>query len=191
MRKALLLSSLLFSLLSFPSSYYRWDITPDPNIFEFEEELDAELNVTIQPKSVYDEMIKNVKTPQDARPSIWPVVGVVTSHFGWRRIGRYKEFHAGIDIAAPTGTPVVATADGVVLFSGYVRGYGYVVVIYHGYGFTTLYAHLSGREVRTGEHVAKGKVIGYVGATGRTTGSHLHYEVIKYGIRQNPILYLP
>jgi len=142
-------------------------------------------------EETYRELRLDARGPEEARPNIWPVVGLVTSEFGWRRFGRYKEFHAGIDIAAETGTPVVATAPGRVIFAGYTRGYGYVVVIYHGYGYSTLYAHMSAIDVKKGEEVDRGTVIGYVGATGRTTGPHLHYEVLKYGVRQDPILYLP
>lgn len=189
-KRALLLSCFFFTLLSFPFSTYRWSVPPEPSLFDEEEVLNLE-QIEKKIPGIYKEILQNLKTPDEARPSIWPVVGVVTSDFGWRRRKRYKEFHAGIDIAAPIGTPIVATADGIVIFSGYVRGYGYVVVIYHGYGYTTVYAHMSGREVSVGEVVAKGKVIGYVGNTGRSTGPHLHYEVLKYGIRQNPILFLP
>jgi len=177
-RKALLLSLLLFSL---PFSKYEGSY-PEPEFPEFSEE---------KIERALEELENSVRTPEEARPSIWPVVGLVTSEFGWRRLGRYLEFHAGIDIAADVGTPVVATAPGKVIFAGYTRGYGYVVVIYHGYGYTTLYAHMSAIDVKKGDKVDRGKVIGYVGATGRTTGPHLHYEVLKYGIRQNPILYLP
>ncbi len=132
-----------------------------------------------------------VRTVENATPDIWPVVGFVASDFGWRRLKGRKEFHTGIDIAAPYGSRVVATAPGYVLFSGWVRGYGNTVVIYHGHGFVTLYAHMSMQAVKRGEFVDRNTVVGYVGSTGRTTGSHLHYEVIKYGIRQNPILFLP
>ena len=188
MRKVLLLSlSLLFLPLSFGKLS---NLFLEPNIFEEKEKVEVNSPKWEIPKELTD-FLKHVKLPEEARPSIWPVVGVITSQYGWRRRRWYKEFHPGIDIAAPTGTPVVATADGVVIFSGWVRGYGYVIVIYHGYGYTTVYAHLSAREVYKGDLVAKGSVIGYVGSTGRTTGPHLHYEVLKYGIRQNPILYLP
>ncbi len=147
---------------------------------------------TLEPFEILQvELLENIKTPEEAKPSIWPVVGMVTSEYGWRRRGRYLEFHAGIDIAAKLGTPVVATAPGSVIFAGYVRGYGYVVIIYHGYGYTTVYAHMSGIEVKKGDEVARGSIVGYVGNTGRATGPHLHYEVLKYGIRQNPIIYLP
>lgn len=132
-------------------------------------------------------LVKNLITPEEAKPSIWPVVGIVSSKFGWRR-GR---FHPGIDIAADYGTPIVATAPGKVIYTGYKHGYGYMVVIYHGYGYATVYAHMSGIAVKQGDLVDRGKVIGYVGATGKATGPHLHYEVLKYGIRQNPMIYLP
>ena len=132
-------------------------------------------------------LLENLVTPEEAKPSIWPVVGIVSSKFGWRRRG----FHAGIDIAADYGTPIVATAPGKVIYAGYKRGYGYMVVIYHGYGYTTVYAHMSGIKVRRGDLVDRGTVIGFVGATGRATGPHLHYEVLKYGVRQDPIIYLP
>ncbi len=132
-----------------------------------------------------------INTVDSSRPDIWPVVGIVTSDLGWRRRGRIREFHSGVDIGAPYGSKVVATADGYVVFAGWIRGYGYTVIIYHGYGYTTLYAHMSSVAVKRGERVSKNRVIGYVGTSGRTTGPHLHYEVIKYGIRQNPIVYLP
>lgn len=132
-----------------------------------------------------------LKTPDGVRPDIWPVVGIVTSDFGWRRIRGIRDFHAGVDIGAPYGSKVVATAPGYVLFAGWVRGYGKTVILYHGYGYVTLYAHMSAIAVKRGERVPKNGIVGYVGSTGRTTGPHLHYEVIKYGIRQNPIIYLP
>lgn len=132
-------------------------------------------------------LIKNLIIPEEAKPNIWPVVGIVTSTFR-KRHGR---FHSGIDIAADYGTPIVATAPGKVIYVGYRHGYGYMVVIYHGYGYTTVYAHMSGTDVKQGDLVDRGRVIGFVGATGRATGPHLHYEVLKYGVRQNPMIYLP
>ncbi len=138
------------------------------------------------------EDILDVRSVDSVKPDIWPVMGFVTSRFGWRKRGRRtKKFHAGIDISAPYGSPVVATSAGKVIYAGWIRGYGNVAIIYHGYGFTTLYAHMSSLAVRNKDYVIKGQVIGYVGRTGRATGSHLHYEVLKYGIRQNPILFLP
>ena len=133
----------------------------------------------------------NVKTVETVKPDLWPVVGVVTSDYGWRIMGRRKEFHTGIDISAPYGTPVVASSDGRVIYAGWIRGYGKTVILYHGYGFATLYSHLSDIKVNYSDRVTKGQIIGNVGTTGRAFGPHLHYEVLKYGIRQNPVAYLP
>ena len=121
-----------------------------------------------------------------------PVLGPLTSHFGYRRdpfTGRI-EFHEGVDIRAPYGTPVRATADGRVIYVGEFGGYGKTVIIEHGYGFRTLYAHLSKATVRSGELVKSGQVIGYVGSTGRSTGSHVHYEVWRGSEKKNPIKYI-
>ena len=137
------------------------------------------------------EELFELRIPSGVKPDIWPVVGIVTSDFGWRRIRGRREFHAGVDIGAPYGSKVVATAPGYVLFAGWIRGYGKTVILYHGYGYVTLYAHMSAIAVKRGERVPRNGIVGYVGSTGRTTGPHLHYEVIKYGIRQNPIIYLP
>ncbi|MEJ5338707.1 MAG: M23 family metallopeptidase [Aquificaceae bacterium] len=133
----------------------------------------------------------NVKTVETVRPDLWPVVGVITSDYGWRNMGGRREFHTGIDISAPYGTPVVSAAEGRVIYAGWIRGYGKTVIIYHGYGFATIYAHLSDIKVSYSDRVVKGQIIGSVGTTGRAFGPHLHYEVLKYGVRQNPIAYLP
>lgn len=119
-------------------------------------------------------------------PEISPVSGAIISPYGIRR----GEFHPGIDIAAPTTTPVKVTGDGVVVFLGYVGGYGNLIEVDHGQGYTTRYAHLSGYATKLGDRVSKGQIIGYVGETGRTTGPHLHYEVLLNGVPVNPIRYL-
>lgn len=121
-------------------------------------------------------------------PSIWPARGWVTSDFG-QRLDPYtaaRVMHRGIDIANRPGTPVVAPADGVVVFAGTEGGYGKVLVIDHGYGIKTRYAHLSEIAVRPGEKLRRGQRIGAVGNTGRSTGPHLHYEVRVNGIPENP-----
>ncbi|MFN3599222.1 MAG: M23 family metallopeptidase [Aquificaceae bacterium] len=135
--------------------------------------------------------LTNLKTVETVKPDIWPVVGVITSDYGWRFMGRRREFHTGIDISAPYGTPVVASAEGRVIYVGWIRSYGKTVILYHGYGFATLYSHLSDIKVSYSDRVVKGQIIGDVGTTGRAFGPHLHYEVLKYGVRQNPIAYLP
>ncbi len=111
---------------------------------------------------------------------------IVVSEFGPRGNG----FHSGIDLAAPVGTPVYATADGVVTVAGYYGKYGLMVEIIHGEDYSTRYAHLSKITVKVGDKIKKGELIGYVGATGNATGAHLHYEVRLNGIPVNPRPYL-
>ena len=127
-----------------------------------------------------------------ATPTISPVKGLITAEFGYRRspfTGR-REFHEGVDIAAPAGTPILATADGVVSFAGPMSDYGKVVFIDHGHGLATFYAHDSRIRVREGQLVKRGDVIAYVGSTGRTTGPHVHYEVHLNGAVVNPLKYI-
>lgn len=122
----------------------------------------------------------------------WPVRGVLASPFGNRihPILKRKILHAGIDIAASNGTAVKTAAPGEVIYNGWLRGYGRVVVVDHGHGFSTLYAHLSASLVQEGQIVRAGAVIARVGKTGNVTGYHLHFEVRQYGTPVNPIKYL-
>ncbi|MCS6957223.1 MAG: M23 family metallopeptidase [Aquificaceae bacterium] len=161
----------------------------EPDIFD----VDTVSKIIALEMSVEEAMkeLTNVRTVEIVRPDIWPVVGVITSDYGWRTMAGRKEFHTGIDISAPYGTPVVASSEGRVIYAGWIRGYGKTVIIYHGYGFATLYSHLSEIKVSYSDRVIKGQIIGNVGTTGRAFGPHLHYEVLKYGVRQNPIAYLP
>jgi murein DD-endopeptidase MepM/ murein hydrolase activator NlpD len=127
-------------------------------------------------------------------PSIWPVEGEMTDGFGGRRNpfgGSATEFHPGQDIRAERGTPVVAAANGTVVFAGTQSGYGQMVEVSHGDGLTTRYAHLSKLEVTVGQEIARGTLVGLVGSTGRSTGPHLHYEVRINGESVNPRAYLP
>jgi len=125
-------------------------------------------------------------------PSLWPVEGSVTSSFGERSDPFNGEgaFHAGLDISAPKGTVVRATGDGLVDSAAQVNGYGREVIIDHGHGVHTVYGHLSGMIVLSGQHVVRGQIIGYVGQTGRSTGPHLHYEVRINNVPVNPHKYL-
>ena len=125
-------------------------------------------------------------------PSMWPIEGPVTSSFGEREDPFNGEgaFHSGIDISAPNGTPVRATADGEVSDAAMGAGYGREVVLDHGHDVTTVYGHLSAIAVMPGQHVTEGQVIGYVGQSGRSTGPHLHYEVRVHNVPVNPHKYL-
>jgi hypothetical protein len=125
-------------------------------------------------------------------PSIWPVHGVLTSGFGWRNspFGVGRDFHPGIDIAGPTGIPVVATAEGTVLAAGWDQGYGKSIRILHGEGLETLFGHLDSVVVSPGERVSRGEVIGYLGNTGLSTGPHLHYEILRNNRPVNPTRYI-
>ncbi len=126
-----------------------------------------------------------------ATPDIWPVLGRVTSPFGWRRAPHSlrREFHHGIDIGAPSGTPVKAAADGAVKEARYRPGWGNLIIIDHG-EHTTLYAHLRRIAVKAGHLVVKGQVIGEVGSTGYSTGPHLHFEIHERGTPVDPLKYL-
>jgi murein DD-endopeptidase MepM/ murein hydrolase activator NlpD len=125
-------------------------------------------------------------------PSLWPIEGRVASSFGEREdpINGEGAFHPGMDIDAPYGTPVRAAGDGDVTGTNLGAGYGRQVVIDHGHELITLYGHLSSVAVLPGQHVTRGQVIGYVGATGRATGPHLHYEVRIHNVAVNPHKFL-
>ncbi len=124
-----------------------------------------------------------------ATPSIWPVVGWLSSPYGARRdpFTGGADFHPGLDISADYGVPVHAPADGIVASAGASGTYGNLVVIDHGYGITTRYGHLSRFAAAAGDRVHRGDVIAYVGSTGRSTSSHLHYEILLNGQLTNPL----
>lgn len=148
--------------------------------------LESELR---QIKDVFD---KN-QVKLSSTPSGWPVRGYITDGFGWRRNpfgGGGSESHGGLDIATNYGTAIEATADGIVIFAGVFGGYGNIVVIDHGYGVTTRYGHMSRIDVEVGQHIARGKQIGAVGSTGRSTAPHCHYEVRLHDRAVNPLNYL-
>jgi len=124
---------------------------------------------------------------------VLPVQSVITSHFGYRNNAtgcRGREFHAGIDLRGSVGCPMVASADGQVIYNGYMNGYGKLVIIRHSNGFTTRYAHNSTNLVSEGTYVRQNQVIALAGVTGRSTGPHIHFEIRKNGIPQNPMHYV-
>jgi len=124
-----------------------------------------------------------------ATPSTWPIVGWLTSGFGNRKdpFTGQPDFHTGLDISAQYGTPIRATADGTVESAGFSGNYGNAVVVSHGFGISTRFGHLSRFAMRPGQRVKRGEVVGYVGATGRATSSHLHYEILFNGHPINPL----
>ena len=127
-----------------------------------------------------------------ATPSIWPLAGWLTSYFGNRKdpMDGGAGFHPGLDIGADRGTPVHATADGIVEYAGYNGNYGNSIEISHGFGIGTRFGHLSSYAVHQGSQVKRNDVIGYVGSTGRTTGYHLHYEILMNGQPIDPFKFL-
>ena len=127
-----------------------------------------------------------------ATPTIWPAHGWLTDGFGNRSdpFNGSTEFHSGLDISTDKGQPVYATANGTVQSAGWANAYGNMVVLDHGFGLATRYAHMSRFNVRPGDAVKRGDVIGFVGATGRATGDHVHYEVLANGDTINPLRFL-
>lgn len=127
-----------------------------------------------------------------AQPTLFPTQGKVTSPFGYRKspFGRRSEFHNGVDIAAPYGTDVFASADGVVVVAGWSSGYGREVIIDHGFGIKTAYAHNSSIMVRVGQQVKKGDLISKVGSSGWSTGPHLHFMVLINDNAVDPMRFL-
>lgn len=157
-----------------------------------------EKQMYIQSKS-YDDVIKMAKGKEKliaSIPAIMPISNADLKHapgaFGWRTHPIYKtaEFHPGMDFAAPQGTEIYATGDGVVTVADdKSRGYGLHVVIDHGFGYETLYGHMTKMAVKPGQQVKRGQVIGFVGSTGLSTSPHCHYEVHKNGELMNPLNY--
>jgi murein DD-endopeptidase MepM/ murein hydrolase activator NlpD len=133
--------------------------------------------------------VERTEALSNATPSIWPAHGWLTGTFGGRSDPFTHEpgFHTGLDISLEKGSPVYATADATVESASYTGAYGNLIVLQHGFGLTTRYGHLSAFKVKAGETVKRGDVIGLVGATGRATGSHLHYEILVNDKLMNPL----
>ncbi|MFN0121889.1 MAG: peptidoglycan DD-metalloendopeptidase family protein [Blastocatellia bacterium] len=153
-----------------------------------------------QAASNLEQELNQIKEILDSRqlklastPGIWPVRGYLSDGFGGRSdpFGGGYENHPGIDISTTHGTAIQATADGVVVYAASMGGYGNLVTIDHGFGVTTRYGHMSRIDVTVGERIHRGKQIGAVGSTGRSTGPHCHYEVRMHDRPVNPMGYLP
>lgn len=161
--------------------------------FENIERLESEANV-------WNEKIRKLQMKQVSRSSVngsissWPVPGFyqISSSYGWRThpITQKRSLHTGIDIVSPSGTQIRAVGAGVVIMTGWNNAYGNMTIIDHGQGISTLYAHQSALSVTEGQAVQANQIIGYVGSTGWSTGSHLHFEVRVGGNPTNPLQYL-
>lgn len=157
------------------------------------DQLDTAAEIQI---SAFESLIKGIDKQRNilaCTPAITPAKGLVTSSFGYRTspFTGQKEFHKGLDIAARTGTPIYATADGTVTFSGKRNSFlGNIIIVDHGYGYVTIYAHANKLLKKKGEKVKRGEIIAEIGSTGRTTGPHVHYEVRRHGVHVNPKKYI-
>ena len=142
-------------------------------------------------ESLYDELVRQ-RNLLSSTPSIRPATGWISSRFGYRKspFTGLREFHKGLDIANREGTPIIATGDGTVTFAKSKGFLGKLVVVNHGHGMITRYAHLQKILVKRKENVKRGDTLGYMGNTGRGTGSHVHYEVLLNGIPVNPKKYI-
>ncbi len=152
----------------------------------------TELQKSVETVDAIKDYLRIQKDIYLATPKGYPVDGRVTSPFGKREnpFTKNPSFHSGIDISASPGTCIQATADGVVSYSGWTLNSGYVVVLEHGLGFSTIYAHNKKNAAKVGQKVRRGDTIGYVGSTGKSTGPHVHYEVWEKGKNVNPQKFL-
>jgi murein DD-endopeptidase MepM/ murein hydrolase activator NlpD len=159
---------------------------------ELEKALDELDRTSKEVEAQVREYQKQNQTSLGTGKYIWPVQGPVVQNFGWRMhpILRRREFHTGLDIAVEMGTPILAADSGVVIFAGFNGGYGKMLLIDHGAGFSTLYGHTSMLLVDKGQTVVKGQLVAKVGTTGLSTGPHLHFEIRKDGVPVNPRDYL-
>ena len=156
------------------------------------ENLETEIAVTSRSQAELSKFLREQKSILACTPSIRPTNGWFSSGFGYRisPFTNLREFHKGIDIATRIGTPIIAPADGLVVFASREGNFGRMIAINHGYNLMTRYGHLHKFRVRKGQHVTRGQVIGEVGNTGRCTGPHLHYEVLLNGVPVNPLRYI-
>lgn len=166
-----------------------------PSYREMESSISVIQNDSMQQEvelSDLHELMQGQASLLQSTPSVWPSRGWLTSVFGQRAspFTGIRRMHEGIDIASRIGAPAIATADGVVLFTGINGDYGKLIIVDHGFGITTYYGHLSQIEVKEGDRIKRGDSLGEVGNTGRSTGPHLHYEVRLSGVPVDPMRYI-
>jgi len=160
------------------------------DLFDYIDLLEARLEIQMELFSQLSSQMDLIGPHIRSHPTRRPINGRVTSHFGWRRSpwgGGGGQMHNGIDISAPSGTAIRATGGGTVVFSGWQGAYGQKVIIDHGFGIRTVYAHNSRNLVSVGQRVNRGDHIANVGSTGNSTGPHVHYEVLVNGTAVNPV----
>ena len=156
------------------------------------DKIDSEITFGEKDKVKLHELFQNQKMLLASTPSVWPTKGWLSSRFGYRvsPFTGEREFHKGIDIATRMSAPIVAPANGIVSGLSWDRGYGKMLSVKHGYGLMTRYAHLEKALVKKGQYVKRGETIALVGNTGRSTGPHLHYEVLLNRVAVNPLRYI-
>jgi murein DD-endopeptidase MepM/ murein hydrolase activator NlpD len=167
----------------------KYEVRPEPLLSAnelFSEKVNVGTSVFVPGAKMNEAMLQEINGDLFIRP----IRGRFTSAYGWRRspISGVRSFHRGIDLAAPTGTPIGAGMAGRVTSVGFSAVFGNYVIVSHHSNYRTLYAHMSSVKTRTGAYVSTGQTIGYVGNTGQSTGPHLHFEVYKNGITVNPTL---
>lgn len=152
------------------------------------EALKRQINETIESVGGIKQYLQDQRDIYLSTPKGWPTEGRITSGFGMRMhpIKGEEEFHSGLDISTAKGSNTLATADGIVSFSGWSNGNGNLVVVEHGFGYSTFYAHNSVNIVKVGQKIKRGDIVAQVGTTGSSTGPHLHYEIWKDGRPVNP-----
>jgi murein DD-endopeptidase MepM/ murein hydrolase activator NlpD len=171
------------------------DTTEEDNIYkdliaeEDDDALSQYMNEQIQEFSKLVEDVENQLSYLECRPDLPPTNGQITSYFGYRvhPITKARSMHDGLDFGSDKGSPIKAAGSGIVTFSGTNGGYGKTIVVSHGYGYKTVYAHNNSNLVQVGDKVEKGQKIAEVGNTGRSTGPHLHFEVHYNGVQINPL----
>lgn len=173
----------------------RETLDESPSIDHLNRNMDKLIRDAESQERSFEEVLEFLKKRQSvlaSTPSLWPVRGWVTSNFGFRKspYGGSGEFHKGIDIATRAGNPIIAPADGIVVENINRPDMGNYIILNHKNGISTTYAHLLRSAVYKGKGVKKGEVIGFVGNSGRSTGSHLHYSVLLNGMPVNPRKYL-
>ena len=156
------------------------------------ENLMGEIQKTVERVDEIKDYLRIQKDIYMATPKGYPLEGNISSSYGRRDnpFSGERTFHSGVDISATPGMPIRATADGVVTYSGWTQSSGNVVLIEHGCGFSTAYAHNRSNGVKVGQRVKRGEIVAYIGSTGKSTGPHVHYEVWERGRRINPSKFL-